>query len=179
MNYKPADVWSYKFTSQHKLFLDANVWVYLFGPRGQIQSKVNVYSRTFRHILKAKSQIYIDVLAISEFINTYARMKWRSVNPPIPPFKVFRNSQDFKPVAKDITTKVNQILKHCLRIESEFETLKIGDLLKDYAIGGLDFNDQVITELCKSNGFMLITDDGDFNTQEIPILTANRSLLSI
>ncbi len=179
MKHKPVDVGSYNFTSQHKLFLDANVWVYLYGPQGQTQSKVNVYSRTFRRILKAKSQIYTDVLAISEFINTYARLKWRSSKPPIPPFKVFRNSQHFKPVAKDIATKVNQILKHCLRIESEFETLEMGDLLKDYAIGGLDFNDQVITELCKSNGFMLITDDGDFKTQEIPILTANRSLLSI
>ncbi|RKU17170.1 PIN domain-containing protein [Candidatus Poribacteria bacterium] len=179
MKYKPADVWNYNFTSQHKLFLDANVWVYLYGPQGQKQSKVNVYSRTFRHILKAKSRIYIDVLALSEFINTYARLKWRTGTPPIPSFKVFRNSQHFKPVAKDITVKVKQILKNCLRIESEFETLEIGDLLKDYAIGGLDFNDQVITELCKSNGFMLITDDRDFKTQEIPILTANRSLLSI
>ena len=122
--------------------------------------------------------IYIDVLAISEFINTYAKLKYgpfkRSMS-----FKVFRNSQHFKPVAQDISVKVKQILKNCLRIESEFETLEIGDLLKDYAIGGRDFNDQVITELCKSNGFMLITDDRDFKTQEIPILTANRSLLSI
>ena len=179
MKYKPADVWNYNFTSQHKLFLDANVWVYLYGPQGQEQSKVNVYSRTFRHILNAKSQIYIDVLALSEFINTYARLKWRSSTPPIPPFKVFRNSHRFKPVAKDIATEVNQIMKHCLRIESEFETLEISDLLKDYAVGGSDFNDQVITELCKNNGFMLITDDGDFRTQEIPILTANRFLLSI
>ena len=41
-----------------------------------------------------------------------------------------------------------------------------------------DFNDQVITEICKSNGFTLITNDSDFKTQEIPILTANTSLLA-
>ena len=39
------------------------------------------------------------------------------------------------------------------------------------------FNDQVITEICKNNGFTLITNDGDFKTQEISILTANAKLL--
>ena len=50
-------------------------------------------------------------------------------------------------------------------------------LLNDYATGDYDFNDQVITEICKNNGFTLITNDGDFKTQEIPILTANAKLL--
>ena len=50
-------------------------------------------------------------------------------------------------------------------------------LLTDYAAGNSDFNDQVITELCKNNGFTLITNDSDFKTQDIPILTANSNLL--
>ena len=51
------------------------------------------------------------------------------------------------------------------------------NLLNDYATGDYDFNDQVITEICKNNGFTLITNDSDFKTQDIPILTANSKLL--
>ncbi len=80
-------------------------------------------------------------------------------------------------MAQSIATHVKQIMKHSTRIESDFVTLPIDDLLTDYETGNFDFNDQVITEICKSNGFTLITNDSDFKTQEVPILTANSNLL--
>lgn len=46
-----------------------------------------------------------------------------------------------------------------------------------YEDGGADFNDQVIRELCRSQGLKLITDDGDFNSQGIAVLIANQRLL--
>ena len=56
--------------------------------------------------------------------------------------------------------------------------LEMNDLLDDYAVGGFDFNDQVIAQLCKDKGLTLITNDGDFKGQDVTILTANRRLLS-
>ena len=32
MTYKTSDIRYYNFTSQDKLFLDANIWLYLYGP---------------------------------------------------------------------------------------------------------------------------------------------------
>ena len=55
--------------------------------------------------------------------------------------------------------------------------LEMNELLDDYAAGGFDFNDQVITELCKRKGLTLITHDGDFKDSGVPILTANKKLL--
>jgi predicted nucleic acid-binding protein len=176
MKHKAIAVKQHNFTSEDKLFLDANIWFYLFGPHKPGVPAVQTYSNVFNCILNAQSQIYIDVLVVSEFINAYARRKWRLISPHLNPFKVFRNSSDFKPVAQDIAAEVKQIMKHCSRIESSFATLGIDDLLNDYATGDFDFNDQVITELCKSNELTLITDDGDFKTQEIPVLTANPNL---
>jgi predicted nucleic acid-binding protein len=157
--------------------LDANIWLYLFGPQKPGAYWVNIYSKVFSNILSAKSQIYIDALVVSEFINRYARVKQKVVAPQLNFSKDFRNSPDFKPIAKDIAADVKRVLNYCTRIENGFETLDIGNLLTDYATGSFDFNDQVITEICKSNGFTLITNDGDFKTQEILILTANQSLL--
>ena len=177
MKHKAMAVQNYNFTPQHKLFLDANIWFYLYGPKEQGNYWVQIYSNAFKHILKANSRIYIDVLVVSEFINSYAIAKWRIVASHIGKFKKFRNSPEFKPVAKDIEADVKRVLEHCTRIESGFTTLQIDDLLALYGVGDSDFNDQVITELCKSNGFKLITNDKDFRTQDIPVLTANKRLL--
>ena len=53
-------------------------------------------------------------------------------------------------------------MSHCSRIEDDFVEMEIDSLLSSYAAAGSDFNDQVITELCKRGGLMLITYDGDF-----------------
>ena len=179
MTYKAERVSRYRFTSQHKLFLDANIWLYLYGPKKPRNRSVRIYSNAYNRILNAGSQIYIDVLVVSEFINRCARQECELAGYTPKQFKVFRHSSDFKSVAPGIAAAVKKITNCCLRTESTFSTLKIDNLLNDYAKGNSDFNDQVITELCKNNGLTLVTHDGDFKTQEIPILTANRSLLSI
>ncbi len=97
MKYKTAEVLHYNFTSQDKFFLDANIWLYLFGPREPRNHWNQIYSQVFNRILNANSQIYIDVLVVSEFINAYARTQWRIVAPHIRSFKDFRGSTDFKP----------------------------------------------------------------------------------
>lgn len=178
MKYKTSEVRCYHFTPQDKLFLDANIWLYIDGPQKVRSYWRTTYSAVFNRILNAKSQIFIDVLVVSEFMNAYARVKWGVVAPHLKDFKDFRNSPSFKPVAQDIEADVKRVLKHCTLIESGFATLAIDDLLADYASNHSDFNDLVITELCKSNGFTLITNDNDFKTQEIPVLTANKSLLT-
>ena len=177
MTHKVVAVGGYRFTSKDQLFLDANIWLCLYGPQSPRTSrKVRIYSKAFRHILKAKSRIYIDVLVISEFINSYARIRWKNIAPDME-FKEFRNSPSFKPVAQDIVADAKRVLKHCSQIESGFGILKMNDLLCDYATGSSDFNDQVIAELCKRKRLKLITNDGDFRGQGASVLTANKYLL--
>ena len=149
MRYKTGEIRHYNFTAQDKLFLDANIWLYLYGPPKPRSYWRPIYASVFNRIVRAKSRIYIDVLVVSEFINAYARLKWRDALSYPNAFKTFRNSSDFKPVTQNIATHVKQIMKHCTRIESDFVTLPMDDLLADYISGDYDFNDQVITEICK------------------------------
>lgn len=198
MNHKAIPVKQHNFTSKDKLFLDANIWLYLYCPQGSRDYWVKTYSNVFDRILDAESLIYIDVLVLSEFINTFARQEYELAKEGLElakqecelteheyelaeshlsSFKRFRNSPDFELIAQGIAAAVKHIMQHCSRVESGFTTLEIDDLLADYDTGNFDFNDQVITEICKNNGFTLITNDGDFTTQQIPILTANSTLL--
>lgn len=171
------EVRKHDFTSSDKLFLDANIWLLFYGPQNPRDTWVDVYSQAFSRMLAATSPIYIDVLVVSEFINTYARQKWKLVSPELDQFKDFRRSSEFKLVARDIADDVRRILQHCSRLESGFESLDLGDLLRAYSQGEYDFNDQVITELCKREELTLITHDSDFREIGIPVLTANRRLL--
>ena len=178
MTLNAVSVEKYDFQSQDELFLDANIWLYVYGPQNPKSYWVKVYSKAFERILIAKSCIYIDILVVSEFINTYARLKWRLNAPHIKAFKTFRKSDDFKTIAREIADNTKRVLGHCSKIESDFKTLRIDNLMNDYAAGYSDFNDQVITELCTRKGLKLITNDGDFKGQDITILTANKKLLS-
>ena len=175
---KVSRVNHYEFTSNDRLFLDTNIWLYVYGPQKPNDNSVAVYSQAFRRILAAQSLIYIDVLVVSEFINTYARLKWKLVKPEIERFKDFRNRPDFKPVVRDIVDDVRRVMNHCSRVEDDFAALNIDGLLDVYAAGDSDFNDQVITELCQREGLTLITHDVDFKGRKLPILTANRHLLN-
>lgn len=167
----------YRFTSQDKLFLDTNIWLYLYASYGPDNYWVEIYSDVFNRILNAKSQIYIDVLVVSEFINRFARQEWELDESETDSFKTFRKSLSFKPVAQAIAAIVKKIMSDCLQIESGFERLEIDGLLNDYVKGHSDFNDQVITELCKNNGLTLVTHDGDFDPVNLHILTENNFLL--
>ncbi len=185
MKNKAVHVTKYRFQPEDKLFFDANIWLFIYGPQEQRNSRnMGIYSSAFRRILEAQSRIYIDILIVSEFINTYSRLKWNILKrlgdlseTSMEKFKNFRNSPEFEPVAQEIADNTKRILKHCSKIESGFETLELDSLINEYADGGNDFNDQVFRELCKSSGLKLVTDDSDFKGQGISILTANNQLL--
>ena len=92
----------HKFTDADCLFFDANIWLYMYCPKGIEDRWQDVYSSAFRRAIKAKSQLFADVLVMSEFINTYARIKWQNSSSAKYKFKMFRASKEFKPIAGEI-----------------------------------------------------------------------------
>jgi len=175
MTYHAEAIASYDFKPSDELLLDTNIWLLVYAPHGPKDSRVAVYSQALSRIITAQSRIYIDILIVSEFINAYARLKWKLAS--CPDFKQFRNSKAFKPVAQDIAADVKRVLQHCRRVDDNFESLEIDSLIDEYAAGSFDFNDQILTTLCKRKGLKLVTDDGDFKGQGIPVVTANKRLL--
>lgn len=173
---KAQNIEKYDFNSKDKLFLDTNIWLFNFFPQNPTDKRIESYSIAFSKIIDAKCHIYIDVLVISEFINTCARARWKLIAED-KSFKQFRNSNAFKDVSNEIADYVRRILKHSSRIESGLEELEIGNLIDEYGAGKSDFNDQIILSLCQRKGFILITDDGDFRGKNIKLLTANTKLL--
>ena len=179
MGQNAEDIISHNFASSEELLFDTNIWFFIYGPHKPNDKRVIAYSNALKNILAAKSRIYINVLILSEFINAYARLKWRLLptSSKYKNFKQFRASKAFRRIAQDISADVKLVLQHCTRIESGFGSLDITNLIDEYAAGKSDFNDQVLTALCKKNGLEMVTDDADFKGKDIPVLTANKRLL--
>jgi predicted nucleic acid-binding protein len=179
MTHGAEEISTYDFKPSEKLFLDANIWLLVCGPPKSNDPKVSVYSEALKKILTAKSPIYIDVLIVSEFINVCARLEWNLIDSSKHgDFKQFRKSKLFKPVAQAIAANVKRVLQHCKRIANDFESVAIDTLIEEYAAGDSDFNDQIIAALCSRKGLKLVTDDGDFKGRGVPIITANKKLLT-
>lgn len=173
-----CDVKNYNFSHKDKLFLDANIWMYIHGQQESNNPLGEVYSDALGRILNAKSVICVDVLVVSEFINAFARMEWKNDEKfKEKPFKSFRNSRKFKAVALQISKYVGQILNCCAPVESGFTCVDLPTLFADYAGGRADFNDQIIAALCKRKALKLITHDSDFRNEDVFVITANKKLL--
>lgn len=175
------DITKYAFSEQDHLFLDANIWISIYGPIAKRDWRTAVYSAALREIRKNNCEIFIDILILSEFINSFSRIEFNQLDPIIKPqkFKDFRNSAQFKPYAQEISINAKKIIKICRRCDSVFESVEISRLLAKYEEGDSDFNDQLLAEICKSKDLTLITHDADFKAEKINILTANKKLLGM
>lgn len=173
------DIRQYRFHEHDRLLLDANIWLFVYGPSPKQTERTRVYSAALRDMIASHSAIVLDVLVLSEFINRFARIEYGQLPPGLKPkdFKRFRNSPAFKPIAKDITVTVRNIMRIASRRASGFESADIDALLTAYELGSSDFNDLMLAELCKAQSLAFVTDDADFQGSDISILTANQRLL--
>jgi predicted nucleic acid-binding protein len=171
---------SYKFTAQDAVLFDANIWLYIYGPPSHISNQYRgAYTLALRRIRGCGCPILLDALVLSEFINAYARFFYNKLpleNKPAD-FKLFRNSSEFKPVAEQISRRAKKILEKTEPAKKLFDAMEMTAILSEYAGGEADFNDQILAQICRLNGLMLVTHDADFSATNLTILTANPKLL--
>lgn len=174
---RALNITTYRFSNSDKLFFDANIWMYVYGPQGAPNDpKSRMYSTALANAIRANSNIFTDVLVVSEFINRFARIEhqtlFRTGQAP-QDFKQFRNTNDFQPIAQAIAAAVRNILRYAARLESGFSSVDINALLAEYETTPSDFNDQILIGLCITNDLQLVTHDSDFRGKDVNILTAN------
>jgi len=174
-----SDIDSYNFSKSDNFLLDTNVLLSVYGPNANQERYTQAYSDALMKMRLCKCMVYIDALVLSEFVNRFAHWAYDQLPPERKPekFKYYRISEDFKKVAQEIADDTRRIVDYTTCIDSEFGSIDINDLLNEYELGNSDFNDQVISRLCKRKGYTLVTHDVDFRSNGINLLTANHRLL--
>lgn len=174
------DASRYGFSDKDRILVDANVWLYLFGPEPPNSARAKSYSGVFKRIQLAKSQLFLDVLVLSEFINTYARMQHRILEldgKVSGNYKTFRDSNEYVPVAEAIYASILQIGKVAKPLDHALTACDLTAVLGAFAKGKSDINDRLIAECCKHHDLALLTNDSDLGDMPIPIFTTNPGLL--
>lgn len=166
--------------ANREIFFDANVLLYIFWPSGSF-SWENNYSTAYSRLLRQGNELVVDFIVISEVINRAIRLEYEkhlllnNISKNNLSFKNYRNSVEGQTALADIYLMIDtNILSKFTFIGKSFSKADIQSFL---IVDTLDFSDKAILSICRENGFVLITNDVDFKTSNIDILTSNPSIL--
>lgn len=174
MQIKTTHAKRHKYSPEDHLFFDTNIWLHVFGPQGSSHSqRAKSYSQVFKRALKAKSNIYIDVLVISEYLNRSLRLHFNQAGQPGENFKNYRGTPEYAAAAQEVTRGAKSFLKYCTLVESDFPQCGLMQIMDEFAYSATDFNDEILIKLCHRHQFTLITDDGDFLNSGLSVLSCN------
>ncbi len=174
------DAAAYPYQVGEQILIDANVWLYLLPPASQpTPSWAAAYSGTFARLFQARAQPVVDALVLSEYLNRYVRIEYDAAwKKAYPRFKDFRQSNDGANVLQSAVAEVKQILKNSLSRDTHLEKIDMPAVLAAVQSGTVDFNDALLIQNCRLNGWKLLTHDGDMTLGGIDLLTTNKKLLS-
>lgn len=159
--------------SERKIFIDANILIYLFWPTGETSWETS-YATIFRNLLKQNNELYVDFLIISEVINRVVRIEYAKSQTTLK-FKDYRNSPEGQETLADIYLIIkDNILRQFSVVEKTFNHQELEQFLM---VDELDFVDKATLSLCQENEFVLLTNDRDFKSANIDILTTNPQIL--
>ena len=178
-------------------FIDANVWIYAIqGDLGVLtHSWQERYSEFFYDIIESnlepKPKILMPSLLFSEILNRYLRISFEEykIENSIDENTQFRFKNEYRET-DHYRENYEKICDDVIGYEGSIIFMSDSALIQNNSpsyltgsIGTFDFNDFFYCQLCreyqKVNPVTILTNDGDFNINDIPIITSNRRLLSL
>ncbi|HKL57556.1 MAG TPA: PIN domain-containing protein, partial [Sphaerochaeta sp.] len=75
------------------------------------------------------------------------------------------------------TAQVEKIIGFCITHSIPANQLDLVQALTDFLHGGVDFNDAILIDVCRKRNIKLMTNDGDFQSGGIEVITSNQRLL--
>jgi hypothetical protein len=169
-------------------FFDANLWLKILKPQINLSPKDEKYL-DFVHRFKndpVQPKIIITAFLLSEVINRYLHdvsykgfcFKQKQENPPKSYYKqVYRTSPDYKRDYINICDDIDAFSSIFTLVSDDLGgKIDLTQILQN-PILSLDFNDQYYYLQAKTNGYPIVTDDGDFFVEDVQILTYNSVLI--
>lgn len=169
------DAKSYNFSEKDEIFIDTNVWLYIFYPGAEGD---HGYNDIFQKIIDSGANLYITEQVLSEYVNRVVRGEYHRY---IESQKEQGNrgfidyKRSFRPTAEYSTAynlaldSVNEDILSIAKLVS-ISHEDVCNWCTEYEM--LDFNDNVYFHLSLKNNFFILTHDKDFlePTKEVRIM---------
>ncbi len=171
----------HNFSVNERLFFDTNIWILLYAPRIGLDTRDLSYSAALRSIQEIGAEIWCTSFVLAEFIQAYALRAWRTRpnKRQHPEFKRFREDETvFASLHEELVDAIDKMKMNAKLVETVLDTQSVLDLLPAFRSGNADFADLIVADYCIKNGLTLVTDDADFATTGVSLLSANPKLLA-
>lgn len=160
--------------NKDNIFIDANVLIFILYPTNR-PYKYSQYINIISTLQQQQCQMFINSLVVSEFINVILRLDFNILrqqnSQAYRNFKRdYRNTQNYIDTLRFAITELDKFCKmyNVAHTNDDFDKVNITSL---YANGyEFDFNDLIIAESVRSNGFKLLTDDRDFQNLNVALI---------
>lgn len=176
---KAHDGSKYSFQQNEPVLIDANIWLLLHPPAADPGSNWTYeYSSVYKRLIASKAKPLTDAIILSEYVNRYFRIEYNAGwSRAYRTFKEFRNSPNFKGLAQLAVEEVREIVEKAEIQNTPFATMDMEAILAETESGRMDFNDTLIVESCRQNGWKLLTNDGDCRLGGIEVITRLPALM--
>lgn len=179
--HKIFDIEKYSPAEGERFLFDTNIWMYIFCPIGNYKKHiVGQYSSFLKKVIGTKAEIIINLLILSEFINSYLRLEFeifKMRNPDAEFKRDFRKNSSYKRITHDISSAVKNILKISKGVDDKFSSIDIGSIISEFEKQNLDFNDLYYQGFCQIEKVKIVTNDKDFRHADNEIITGNPKIL--
>jgi len=162
---------TYRITEADKVFIDANILIFLFSPDfvSSNDYQVDKYSTIYAMLLENNCKLYVNSHVISEFINKCLRIDFNRNIQNEARTKLFkndyRNTQRYRETLSIILRELKKFLDlNVFQIDDNFSIFQI---FEEYNTNiESDFNDLIIARNVIDNNLQLLSDDGDFSNYD-------------
>lgn len=165
-------------------FLDANIWIYQLSPRRSLRADFLPYVQFVDSIVNLYGVGGIEPkfawlsLSLSEVINTWLRMDMKKVG--MTDFKrQYRPSSYYQTALSQLVSDLQGYEPLVELIDDEFKSLDPFGYLLPALSPQVDFNDLYFAGLMRQHNIAIVTHDGDFDFEDVPIITCNTRLLNL
>lgn len=204
MAYLISDIRSLPVEDFPLYYCDANVWIATLKLYGNgvadsyelpyqtfVEAIVNLNENNDPQQIKKiknKPKIILSSLVLSEIINSFMRnVAMKAYFGGNDEYKKHDYKKDYRdnPVSnykKELTnlcTDISSFEDYTILEQDDFVNMKPYSWINQLSSLDADFNDLYYYKYLKSKGIPFVTNDKDFNFQDIPIITANPKLLKL
>lgn len=162
------------------LLFDTNVWLLIYGINADPTDRRSLaYSALYKKALEKSCPIHICQTIITEYVSVSLRLRasvagWQ----PSHGLGKIHQQRDYKTWAEEVSDEVAAILEGINCISDDFDGSRVDTHIKESGNNNIDYCDLIIKEFCVNRALRLVTDDRDFSSQNVDIITANRRLVS-